>query len=92
VLYGTIEYFLDQRQTTVEDELLQSLYNELEEHTEKTQFEIYPCFVLITMGVLHVGYLTNKPRLIPSLVVSGFSVGKSLRSFLALPFPSFPHF
>jgi hypothetical protein len=42
VLYGTIEYFLDQRQTTVEAELLQALYNELEERTEKTQLEIYP--------------------------------------------------
>jgi hypothetical protein len=42
VLYGTIEYFLDQRQTTVESELLQALYNELEERTEQTGLEIYP--------------------------------------------------
>lgn len=35
VLYGTTEYFLDQRQTTDETELLQSLYNELEERTER---------------------------------------------------------
>jgi hypothetical protein len=42
VLYGSIEYFLDQRQTTVESELLQALYNELEERTEKTNLEIYP--------------------------------------------------
>jgi hypothetical protein len=42
LLYGTIEYFLDQRQTTVEAELLQALYNELEERTEKTRLEIYP--------------------------------------------------
>jgi hypothetical protein len=42
LLYGTIEYFLDQRQTTVESELLQALYNELEERTEKAEFELYP--------------------------------------------------
>jgi hypothetical protein len=42
LLYGTIEYFLDQRQTSVESELLQALYNELEERTEKAEFELYP--------------------------------------------------
>jgi hypothetical protein len=42
VLYGTVEFFLDQRQTTVEAELLQALYNELEERTEQTGLEIYP--------------------------------------------------
>lgn len=42
VLYGTVEYFLDQRQTSVESELLQALYNELEERTEKAEFELYP--------------------------------------------------
>jgi hypothetical protein len=42
VLYGTIEYFLDQRQTTDQTELLQALYNELEERTEKVEFEFSP--------------------------------------------------
>lgn len=42
LLYGTIEYFLDQRQTTDQTELLQALYNELTERTEKTELEIYP--------------------------------------------------
>ena len=42
VLYGTIESFLDQRHTTDQAELLQALYAELEERTEKTELEIKP--------------------------------------------------
>lgn len=75
LLYGTIEYFLDQRQTTVESELLQALYNELEERTEQTELEIYPLDVEGTRFMVDydLGYQAT-------VEVSGESIQDVIRS------------